>query len=272
VATDQQTLELTIERFWLQSPAAAHRHLQLLEAIAQSGSISRGAKTLRISYKTAWSLLETMNNLSPKPLVERTVGGRSGGGTQLTAPGRALLQDLRQGATHYGNLLRGGVPSSIQRQATDCLPLPIPKHPAWIPGLLAPNQFLATVHSLETHPAQLQATLELAPGQTIVSCGARGAFTSRLRVAGCSVVAHINPSAIVLAVGEGIALSADNQLWGVVKRLRRSPVQCEVALQLPLERVLIALITTVSAERLGLRSGLRVMACFSADAVTLLST
>ena len=59
-------------------------HLELLEKIDVSGSISTAANDMGMSYKAAWQAVESMNNLSEQPLVQRHAGGRQGGGTLLT--------------------------------------------------------------------------------------------------------------------------------------------------------------------------------------------
>ncbi|HLN90349.1 MAG TPA: LysR family transcriptional regulator, partial [Patescibacteria group bacterium] len=43
----------------------------LLEAIDRCGSISRAAREVGISYKTAWDAVDAMNNAAEKPLVRR---------------------------------------------------------------------------------------------------------------------------------------------------------------------------------------------------------
>ncbi|QIW16095.1 molybdenum-dependent transcriptional regulator [Pasteurellaceae bacterium RH1A] len=68
------------------------KRIELLRQIAHSGSISQAAKLAGISYKSAWDHLDAMNKLSPKPLLERSTGGKQGGGTQLTAYAQRLLQ------------------------------------------------------------------------------------------------------------------------------------------------------------------------------------
>lgn len=67
-----------------------HR-LALLEQIARQGSISGAAKQVGISYKTAWDTVDELNNLAEQPLVARNVGGKGGGGAQLTEEGERLL-------------------------------------------------------------------------------------------------------------------------------------------------------------------------------------
>lgn len=68
----------------------------LLEAIAQHGSISAAARALGMSYRRAWLLVETMNRSFREPLVTTLAGGKHGGGTQLTAMGEQVLQRYRQ--------------------------------------------------------------------------------------------------------------------------------------------------------------------------------
>lgn len=68
------------------------KRIRLLKAIDETGSINQGAKLAKVSYKSAWDHLEMMNALSPKPLLERNVGGKKGGGTFLTPYAHRLLK------------------------------------------------------------------------------------------------------------------------------------------------------------------------------------
>ena len=54
--------------------------ISLLEKIDEYGSITKAAKSVGISYKTAWDVVNMINNLAEKPLVNRSVGGKGGGG------------------------------------------------------------------------------------------------------------------------------------------------------------------------------------------------
>jgi len=67
----------------------------LLEAIAESGSISAGARQLDMSYRRAWLLVDEMNRCFLKPVVGTATGGKGGGGAQITAFGLAALQEFR---------------------------------------------------------------------------------------------------------------------------------------------------------------------------------
>lgn len=65
--------------------------IRLLAAIRDSGSISGAARQLRISYRRAWLMVDTLNKSCPGGVVEATVGGGKGGGTRLTPLGEQIL-------------------------------------------------------------------------------------------------------------------------------------------------------------------------------------
>ncbi|WP_241000158.1 winged helix-turn-helix domain-containing protein, partial [Pseudomonas viridiflava] len=63
-----------------------------MQHIAEQGSITRAAKSAGLSYKAAWDAIDELNNLAHRPLVERSVGGRGGGGATLSAEGERILR------------------------------------------------------------------------------------------------------------------------------------------------------------------------------------
>ncbi len=67
----------------------------LLDAIASTGSISSAAKSLGMSYRRAWLLVETMNRCFATPLVQAKTGGKSGGGAEITPLGREAVRHYR---------------------------------------------------------------------------------------------------------------------------------------------------------------------------------
>jgi molybdate transport system regulatory protein len=69
--------------------------IDLLEAIARAGSITAAAKTLGMSYRRAWLLVDTMNRCFRDPVVEAEAGGERGGGTRLTALGDEVVRRYR---------------------------------------------------------------------------------------------------------------------------------------------------------------------------------
>jgi molybdate transport system regulatory protein len=88
--------------------------IELLEAIAKTGSITAAAKSLSMSYRRAWLLVDTMNRCFKSRVVETEAGGKRGGGTRLTALGAQLVRSYRlietraakAGATEIATLTR----------------------------------------------------------------------------------------------------------------------------------------------------------------------
>ena len=76
----------------------------LLAALAQTGSISAAARSMGMSYKKAWYLLDTMNRAFREPVVEAEKGGRRHGGAKLTPMGRRVLDLYRAIESHAERL------------------------------------------------------------------------------------------------------------------------------------------------------------------------
>lgn len=65
--------------------------VNLLRAIEETGSLTKAAKSMGMSYKKAWRLIDTVNSRAKKAVVTSSIGGKSGGGTSLTDYGRSLI-------------------------------------------------------------------------------------------------------------------------------------------------------------------------------------
>ena len=70
--------------------------VDLLEAIAATGSITAAARRLGMSYRRAWLLIDTMNRCFKEPLTTAEAGGKRGGGTALTPLGAQVVQRYRR--------------------------------------------------------------------------------------------------------------------------------------------------------------------------------
>ena len=70
--------------------------IALLEAIAETGSITSAAKKLGMSYRRAWLLVQETNGCLVEPAVAAAAGGQAGGGTSLTPTGKSLVQRYRE--------------------------------------------------------------------------------------------------------------------------------------------------------------------------------
>lgn len=69
---------------------------ELLQHIDETGSIAKAAKLMKMSYKSAWDKVDSMNRNAGFLLVERTSGGKKGGGSKLTSDAKKLLSAYRK--------------------------------------------------------------------------------------------------------------------------------------------------------------------------------
>jgi molybdate transport system regulatory protein len=90
-------------KFWIEvdgKPVFGRGKRSLLESIDKYGSINQAAKEMDISYRKAWSYLNTMEERLGMKLIERQTGGKDGGGAVLTENARTILKqynDLESG-------------------------------------------------------------------------------------------------------------------------------------------------------------------------------
>ena len=70
--------------------------IDLLEAIAETQSITAAAKSIGMSYRRAWILVDQINATLRQPAVASAQGGEHGGGSRLTAVGEALIERYRR--------------------------------------------------------------------------------------------------------------------------------------------------------------------------------
>ena len=70
--------------------------VQLLSAIAETGSISRAAERMGISYRRAWEKIHEMESRLGVALLDTQVGGPGGGGARLTPIAQEYIARFRR--------------------------------------------------------------------------------------------------------------------------------------------------------------------------------
>jgi molybdate transport system substrate-binding protein len=81
-------------RVWVERSGEAvlgEGRADLLSAIDAHHSITKAAKSMRMSYRRAWNLVQEVNTAAGEPFVAAAVGGTKGGGAKLTDRGRLAL-------------------------------------------------------------------------------------------------------------------------------------------------------------------------------------
>ncbi|MEA3103694.1 MAG: molybdate transport system regulatory protein [Caballeronia mineralivorans] len=70
--------------------------IDLLEAVRQQGSISAAARSLGMSYRRAWLLIDELNRTLKAPATSSETGGSAGGGCVLTPVGEKIVRLYRE--------------------------------------------------------------------------------------------------------------------------------------------------------------------------------
>ncbi|MUH34617.1 LysR family transcriptional regulator [Zobellia amurskyensis] len=70
--------------------------VRLLKEIEAQGSLSKAAKSIGMSYKKAWTLIDAVNKSAKEAVVTTSVGGQKGGGTVITPYGKNLIAAFEQ--------------------------------------------------------------------------------------------------------------------------------------------------------------------------------
>lgn len=238
------------------------RFFALLQALHDTGSINRAARTVGLSYKGAWLLLESACNLANEPLLETANGGSGGGGTRLTAAALGLLQAWQQLQAEHRDFIRAQEARLAQLPALHGLIRRMSMKTT------ARNQFAGTVAHVELGPVSAQVGIRLASGQEITATITSSAAQRLKLKKGKEALALIKASAVVLVTDfAGWQLSARNQLEGTVSRIERGAVSSLVVLTLPGGAALTASVTNEGVEALGLKVGTAATAVFKAYSV-----
>jgi molybdate transport system regulatory protein len=78
--------------------------IALLEAIQTHGSLSAAARAMKLSYRRAWLLLDSLNQAFTDPVSVNSVGGTGGGGVQITEFGALLIHRYRDIEKRFNEL------------------------------------------------------------------------------------------------------------------------------------------------------------------------
>ena len=92
--------------------------IALLEAIADKGSLTHAAVKLGMSYRYAWLLLEDMRRSFTEPVTRATVGGRRGGGVELTEFGTDLVKRYHLAARRIEAAARSTLAPLVRKAVT----------------------------------------------------------------------------------------------------------------------------------------------------------
>jgi molybdate transport system regulatory protein len=237
------------------------RRIALLKQIKATGSISQGAKLAGISYKSAWDAINEMNQLTDDILLDRSTGGKGGGGTTLTQYGERLIQ--------LYDLL-----GQIQQKAFDVLKddsLPLDSLLAAISRFSlqtsARNQFFGTLIARDHNHVLQHVQVKLADKKTVINAALTESSANRLSlVEGKEVLALIKAPWVKLTKKPS-ETHFDNQLSGTVSTLERGPENSEILVTLAGGETLCSTLSNQEVDALKLAINDPITALFNADQV-----
>ncbi|KVU80929.1 molybdenum-dependent transcriptional regulator [Burkholderia ubonensis] len=265
-----EPLELGGE-LWLRAGAqmlGGSTRIALLAAIGETGSITRAAKAVGISYKGAWEAIDTMNNLAGEPLVLRATGGKGGGGTTLTPRAASLIAAFRTIEREHRRFIDAASAAVSGFDVDWALIGRIGMKTS------ARNQLFGKVASIRRGAVNDEVALTLPGGQTIVAVVTHESTEALGLQVGADACALVKASWVMLAADDDapVRVSARNQLHGAVETVKGGAVNSEVTLALDGGGTLTAVVTNDSVDALQLAAGRRAIALFKASSVILAVT
>lgn len=238
--------------------------ISLLQAVSETGSINKAAKIIGFSYKATWERIETINNLSPTPLIRRQTGGSGGGGTILTSDGEAFLE--------RASLFR----SELQKLVTFFQDTPKEAYAMLrtLKGMemkiSARNVWLGNVTKIEKGAVNSIVTLSLKGKDTIVATITDNSVQRLGLELGKEIYAIVKAPSVMLSCDvDPQKISARNVLQGTINRIETGAVNDEVIIDIAGSNTVTSILTSESVRSLDLKAGKEVSAIIKASSVLL---
>ena len=242
--------------------AVGGARIDLLRAIAASGSITAAARACGLSYKGAWDAVQAMNNLSLRPVVRAQTGGKGGGTAVVTEAGQALIAAFdRAGAVldAFAGQLAAVLDGDIDRLLG-----------SFTMKTSARNAYTGTVSFVRDGAVNAEVGLAIADGLEIVAIVTRESIDALELAPGRTATALIKSSFVLLAAGhDTLPIAARNRLLGTVSAVVPGAVNDEVTLDLGGGKSVTAVITAESRDALKLEVGQPAQALIKASHIIL---
>jgi molybdate transport system regulatory protein len=244
----------------------ASTQIELLKAINECGSISRAAKKVGVSYKTAWDRIDALNNMSSQPLVERSTGGAQGGGTALTNLGQRIIEGFESLQHEHQKFVErlGGSLHSLKDIANFMRSETMKTS--------ARNQFLGTVTRITPGAVNAEIEMDIGADRPLIAIITQDSVEQLELRNKSEVIALVKASSVLVSMDTGIVTSARNKLTGRISRLVTGAVNTDVTLDIGGGKTVSAIITNTSAQDLGLEEGEMACGLFKAPSVILLKS
>lgn len=233
-----------------------NKRIQLLKEIDKTGSISQAAKNVPMSYKTAWEAVDLMNSLSDKTLVEKTTGGKQGGGSILSDYAQQLIKTYdKVEEISQKFILEINKEVDFSSQINPITPTNLINLERIAMQISARNIFIGKIIRLTESKVNVLVQIELRNGQYLSSVITKNAAEHLQLTMGKTVKAIIKASSVMIATKKITGLSAQNSLKGRVESITTGEVDAEIRLDLGENQILTAVITNAATQDLVLKAG-----------------
>ena len=233
--------------------------IELLERIKHHGSIHAAAKAMKMSYKAAWDSVDAINNLSDEPLVQKTSGGKGGGGTLLTAKGEEIIQafhTLEQKHRQFLDLFSDSEDLGTIVKALSRLSL----------KLSARNQLTGIVTDIKEDTVNVLLEITIKDAEKLYASITYNSYADLGLCVGDSIIAILKASSVSLSKTKPTS-TCENLLHGKVVQVLSDASGTEVTLELPSLSTITATIPHATFDTLGIKVGDEAYAFFKASQI-----
>lgn len=259
-------------RFWIKEQDKnflGHGKVELLERIAKSGSISKAAKEMKMSYKAAWDSIDLMNRLTNEPLVVRITGGKGGGGTQITQKGLEairIFRNLEQIQEELFALFEDNL--NTWDSVMDYSKWNESAKRRFMIQTSARNQLFGEIVKITEGKVNAEVALKVKQNLEIISTITLHSLKELGLKVGIQAYALVKANWIVVFAEQPKGISLRNCIGGEIKAIHQGVVNCEIEMES--EGVKFnAIITEESNKNLRLKVGQKVWFGFKSNNVIL---
>ncbi len=228
--------------------------MELLIKIKESGSITKAAKSMQMSYKAAWDAIDAMNNLSEVPLVQSSKGGKGGGGTYLTDYAKELINTYKiLEEEHHAFLSNLSKRISEKNGHIHLLK-------SMDVRISARNQLKTKVIKIQKGIVESEIFLELHGKETIMAIITNDSLNALEIDIDSELYALFKANAVTISTDTTLKKSNINRFVGKVIRISRDSFSAEVIVELKGKNTICSTMSTERLDELNLKNGMQVTA------------
>lgn len=229
------------------SPFLLEKRIKLLQAIKEVGSISKAAKMVPMSYKSAWDAIDSINNLSSQLIVKKETGGVGGGGAKVTSYGEKILESYLILKKEHEKFLKQltlltdfqtGELKDIQRLNMQ---------------ISARNQIHGIIEEITTNEINANIKIKSKSGNNLFANVSKDSLEILDLKLGSEIIALFKSNNVLLSKQEDILISARNQITGTIVSIKKDTTNSEILIKFSESETITSVVTTQAVEKLNLQ-------------------